>query len=616
MIAISQLPRFCATLIALAAVARLAAADGTSAPVGSSTFQFTETGSESLKLCEGTNPVLVYNYGVISKAGVPADRARSTYVHPIYGLDGEVLTDDFPEDHYHHRGLFWAWPHVTIEGKGYDLWMLTGIQQKFVRWLGRDASREKAVLGVENGWYVGTEKVVEEKVWLTAYPASSNERVLDLDFTWFPVTKAMTLAGAEGKSYGGLTLRFAPRTNTVITTPKGNGSEDLPMTRLPWADLSARFVGAQQASGAAVFIAPDHPDYPPTWLTRHYGVLCVGWPGVQSATFKPGEAIHCRYRVWIHRGMADQAALEGAYRTFCSTAKASLAAPGSVSAPASPAAPAQQLRAEAKSDRVSVYVGDQLFTEYLSLPDAKYPYFYPVNGPRTGRSVTVRKTEPYPHHSSLFFGCDRVNGGDYWQEGLDRGRIVSKEVRLVRAAGNQVVLEQDCEWERPGAESPFTDHRRITMSAPSPDRRHIDFDITLTARTDVRIEKNNHSLFSARVAPELSVTGGGSLVNSQGQKGEKETFGQPAPWADYRGPRGNEVEGLAILFHPTNRWFPPKWFTRDYGFFSPTPMFWLDGDLLQIPKGETIHLRYRVIVHADAPEPAVLERLFTEWSRE
>ena len=411
MIAISQLPRFCATLIALAAVARLAAADGTSAPVGSSTFQFTETGSESLKLCEGTNPVLVYNYGVISKAGVPADRARSTYVHPIYGLDGEVLTDDFPEDHYHHRGLFWAWPHVTIEGKGYDLWMLTGIQQKFVRWLGRDASREKAVLGVENGWYVGTEKVVEEKVWLTAYPASSNERVLDLDFTWFPVTKAMTLAGAEGKSYGGLTLRFAPRTNTVITTPKGNGSEDLPMTRLPWADLSARFVGAQQASGAAVFIAPDHPDYPPTWLTRHYGVLCVGWPGVQSATFKPGEAIHCRYRVWIHRGMADQAALEGAYRTFCSTAKASLAAPGSVSAPASPAAPAQQLRAEAKSDRVSVYVGDQLFTEYLSLPDAKYPYFYPVNGPRTGRSVTVRKTEPYPHHSSLFFGCDRGERG-------------------------------------------------------------------------------------------------------------------------------------------------------------------------------------------------------------
>ncbi len=125
------------------------------------------------------------------------------------------------------------------------------------------------------------------------------------------------------------------------------------------------------------------------------GVLCVGWPGVQPATFKPGEAIHCRYRVWIHRGMADQAALEGACRTFCSVARTNLVALGSVSAQASVTGHAQQLRAEAKPDRVSIYVGDQLFTEYLSLPDAKYPYFYPMNGPRTGRSVTVRNTEPY-----------------------------------------------------------------------------------------------------------------------------------------------------------------------------------------------------------------------------
>ena len=43
------------------------------------------------------------------------------------------------------------------------------------------------------------------------------------------------------------------------------------------------------------------------WLTRHYGVLCLGWPGVQPKPFPVGEPIHCRYRVWIHRGRPDAA---------------------------------------------------------------------------------------------------------------------------------------------------------------------------------------------------------------------------------------------------------------------------------------------------------------------
>ncbi len=89
------------------------------------------------------------------------------------------------------------------------------------------------------------------------------------------------------------------------------------MTRLEWADLSAQFAGAAQPSGAAIFISPDHPDYPPTWLTRHYGALCVGWPGVTPATFQKGELIHCRYRVWLHRGLANPQELQAvadAYR--------------------------------------------------------------------------------------------------------------------------------------------------------------------------------------------------------------------------------------------------------------------------------------------------------------
>lgn len=281
-------------------------------------FRFAPVNDTSLGLWEGDQPVLVYRHGTQLKPGVPADRARSDYVHPLYGLDGEVLTDDFPKDHYHHRGLFWAWPHVGIAGQEYSTWDLRGVEQRFVQWRERAARADGAVLRVENGWFLQGTQVVREVVSLRVHPATASSRAIDVELTLTPLGQPVRLAGAPGKSYGGLTLRFAPRasTNVVITTPKGHGSEDLAITRLPWADLSATFAGAARPSGAALFIAPDHPDYPPTWLTRHYGVLCVGWPGVDGQTFPAGQPVTCRYRVWVHRGMGDATALNEAYERY------------------------------------------------------------------------------------------------------------------------------------------------------------------------------------------------------------------------------------------------------------------------------------------------------------
>lgn len=278
---------------------RLEAIDEPSA----SPFRIADVDDRSVGIWEGDKPVLVYNQGVISREGVPADRARSSYVHPLYGLDGEVLSDDFPRDHYHHRGLFWAWPHVLIDGKEYDLWLLKGIRHKFERWLDRRAGPASATLGVENGWYVGDRRVLIERVWIDVHPAEGDARAIDLALTLIPDGAPVTLDGAEGKSYGGLNIRYAPGRDVKITTPLGDGPDDLLMTRLPWADLSARFDG-DRTSGAAIFIAPDHPDYPPTWLTRHYGVLCVGWPGVTPKTLEPSRPTTLRYRTWIHRGPA------------------------------------------------------------------------------------------------------------------------------------------------------------------------------------------------------------------------------------------------------------------------------------------------------------------------
>ena len=279
-------------------------------------FAFKELDDRSLGLYDAGQPVLVYNFGVIRKDGVPADRARSTYVHPLYGLDGEVLSDDFPKDHYHHRGLFWAWPHVIIGGKEYDLWMLKGIEQRFEKWLTREAGAQRATLAMQNGWYVGGTNVMQETVRLTVGPVEGKGRAIDVDLTLKPVGQPVTLRGAEGKSYGGLTFRIARGTNTAITIPAGVTAGDLPITNLPWADLTRRLDGRTAPSGVAIFIAPTHPDFPPEWLTRHYGVLCIGWPGVKEQTLAPGKEVSFSYRVWVHRGAVTDAELASAYAAW------------------------------------------------------------------------------------------------------------------------------------------------------------------------------------------------------------------------------------------------------------------------------------------------------------
>ena len=273
----------------------------------------------------------------------------------------------------------------------------------------------------------------------------------------------------------------------------------------------------------------------------------------------------------------------------------------------------QELSAKIDGDKVLVNVAGKLFTCYKFADSQKYPYFWPVNGPISGESITTETSQPYPHHHSLFFGCDRVNGGNYWQESNEQGQIISQGPRVVRDKGERVMIADRCLWKRPGTDPIIEDRRWIAISAPNEQTRTIDFRITMTALVDIEILKTNHSLFSARVVPEMSVKSGGTLINSHGRTGEKGTFGVQSPWCDYSGTRQGVTEGIAIFQDPTNRWFPSKWFTRDYGFFSPTPMYWLDGGKLNLAKGERLSLGYRVVVHASDHELADLKGLWAEY---
>lgn len=269
-------------------------------------FAFRDIEGRSLELTERGRPVFLYNYGLISKEGAPADRARCCYMHPVYAPDGTAVTDDFPRDHYHHRGISWMWPIVRIGGTEYDLWTLKGIRNQFVRWTAQEAGARRARLALENGWYTGERRVLKESVEIVAWPAIDGRRDLDLTLVFEALERPIELRGepAQKKGYGGLSFRFAPREGTVLRTEAGVEKADSNMAPHPWAELEGVFAGRR--AGARVTIDPGHPGYPNGWCLRHYGFLGVNYPGLKSLTLAPGRPLTLKYRVTVYAGVTDR----------------------------------------------------------------------------------------------------------------------------------------------------------------------------------------------------------------------------------------------------------------------------------------------------------------------
>jgi len=282
---------------------------------------------------------------------------------------------------------------------------------------------------------------------------------------------------------------------------------------------------------------------------------------------------------------------------------------------------AQSVGARVEPDRIVVEVDGEEFTAYLFGEEHKYPFFFPVNGPKTGESVTAWDQEPFPHHSSLYISLDWVRSegvdrGNYWQprHELETGQVFSRKPRIIEATGDKVVLRDECDWIVAEADAhQIRDTRTVTITAPSPTIRILDFVFEFEVLEDLSIGPTGHSFFSARMAPELAVgdpgrgpeqapLGTGTMVDSEGGIDEEGTRENAAVWCAYYGTHHGETEGLAIVQHSGNPLFPAPWFNRDYGFMSPTPFAF--GEPVPAAKGTAYTYRYRTIVFAGDHEAA------------
>ena len=272
----------------------------------------------TLTIQDGKVGVLTYCYGDQLKAGIDPKYTQSSYIHPLFSLDGQPLTDDSPAAHLHHHGLFWTWPVVNVRGLSTATWepKLPRLRQLFVRWLKRETAKDSFVLGVENAWKLdGKETVAKEMVTLHVRPADKQGRRIDIETAIEAVGGPLELQGTldQNKGYGGLCLRGAPLfTGAALMTDKGPLKEDVVHTPFRWADISRR------EFGVSIFVSPDHPDFPTKWMIRnsYAGLINVSWPGLSPVVLKPGEPVVLRYRIYVHRGDAASAGVKAVYDRY------------------------------------------------------------------------------------------------------------------------------------------------------------------------------------------------------------------------------------------------------------------------------------------------------------
>jgi len=266
---------------------------------------------EGFLVSEGGEPVLFYQRASKSLEG---KYERADYVHPLYGLDGQVLTEDFPDDHLHHRGVFWAWHQLYIGDKKLgDAWSIIDFSYdvKDVKIL--DVNSASPALRAEVCWnsplWTGSEgrekPFVKEITTIRFHPTVGDIRKIDLEIALLSLEKGFRIGGADNKkAYGGFSVRIKLPDGMEFVGPAGAVEPILtPLPAAAWMDFSGDFGGDGKISGLAILSHESNPGYPEKWILRRKGAMQNAvWPGREPVVLATKEPTVLRYRLIIHRG--------------------------------------------------------------------------------------------------------------------------------------------------------------------------------------------------------------------------------------------------------------------------------------------------------------------------
>jgi len=260
----------------------------------------------------------------IPPEGVAAHYAHGVYLHPVFTPAGRLVTADYPPDHKHQRGIFFAWTKTQFEGRAPDFWNMGKADNKntavteFIAvdriWSGPVhggfASRHRFVdrLGLEP-------KIMLNEEWtVTVYAVgASGGRAWLMDFVSRQECAGTSAVKLLKYHYGGLGVRGAAAWDPVeaVTFLTSNGDERTrgDASKANWVHMGGQLQGAP--AGLAVLIHPANFRSPqPLRLNPNNPQLCVAPSADGDWEITPGQPYISRYRFVLADGPANKVELE------------------------------------------------------------------------------------------------------------------------------------------------------------------------------------------------------------------------------------------------------------------------------------------------------------------
>ena len=233
------------------------------------------------------------------------DYSRNNYFHPVYDLNGNCITEDFPADHLHHRGIFWAWHQILVDGKPVcDPWELKNFTQNIDQIEFKQNEEGNGVFSYSTFWHIldhPDDPFMREHTTVTVYPRDINYRRIDFTIELHALEYNLFMGGSDDvKGYGGFSIRMKTNKSTQFTDI--NNRKIIPENEAVEIGSMVDISNEEMKSGVTIISWPQNPGDVKWILRQTKSMQNCAWPGREPVEISVIQPTVLKYTLIIHKG--------------------------------------------------------------------------------------------------------------------------------------------------------------------------------------------------------------------------------------------------------------------------------------------------------------------------